>query len=110
MRPLPKRKDCGGFARTSIPFVLHSSDLPSQNPDCVLCARPKRDREKKALYPLADSFLRVCKPTEGQGWVHLACAVFVPEVTFSDAKRLRVVEGISTIPAHRWSTVRNSPT
>ena len=74
----------------------------------MLCAKPKRDREKKSLYPPADSFLRVCKPTEGQGWVHLACAVFVPEVTFSDAKRLRVVEGISTIPTHRWSTVRSS--
>ncbi|KAI0287346.1 hypothetical protein BC826DRAFT_917324 [Russula brevipes] len=76
----------------------------SLNPDCVLCARPKRERDKKASYPPADSFLRVCKPTEGQGWVHLACAVFVPELTFSDAKRLRIVEGISTIPTHRWST------
>jgi hypothetical protein len=38
--------------------------------------------------------------------VHLACAVFIPEVSFSDAKRLRIVEGISTIPTHRWSTVR----
>jgi hypothetical protein len=80
---------------------------PSQNGECVLCARPKRERDKKALYPPADSFLRVCKPTEGQGWVHLACAVFIPEITFSDAKRLRIVEGISTIPIHRWSTVRN---
>lgn len=77
-----------------------------QNPDCVLCARSKRDREKRAVHPTADSFLRVCKPTEGQGWVHLACAVFIPEVSFSDAKRLRMVEGISTIPTHRWSTVR----
>ena len=76
----------------------------------MLCARPKRERErdKKAFYPPADSFLRVCKPTEGQGWVHLACAVFVPELTFSDAKRLRIVEGISSIPNHRWSTVCNS--
>jgi hypothetical protein len=76
----------------------------SLNSDCVLCARSKRDREKRVVYPPADSFLRVCKPTEGQGWVHLACAVFIPEVSFSDAKRLRIVEGISTIPTHRWST------
>ncbi|KAN0109125.1 hypothetical protein V8E52_009647 [Russula decolorans] len=76
----------------------------SLNAECVLCARTKRERDKKALHPPADSFLRVCKPTEGQGWVHLACAVFIPEITFSDAKRLRIVEGISTIPTHRWST------
>jgi hypothetical protein len=81
----------------------------SQNPDCVLCARSKRERDKKALHPPADSFLRVCKPTEGQGWVHLACAVFIPEISFSDAKRLRIVEGISTLPTHRWSTVRSNP-
>lgn len=72
----------------------------------MLCPRPKRERDKKAFHPPADSFLRVCKPTEGQGWVHLACAVFVPEISFSDAKRLRIVEGISTIPTHRWSAVR----
>ena len=40
--------------------------------------------------------------------MHLACAVFIPEVTFSDAKRLRIVEGISTIPFHRWAIVRNT--
>jgi hypothetical protein len=109
MRPLPKRKDSRGLARTSLSRYsarLHHRS-PSQNPDCVLCARPKRERDKKAFHPPADSFLRVCKPTEGQGWVHLACAVFVPEITFSDAKRLRIVEGISSIPTQRWSTVRN---
>ena len=88
--------------------ILHDQWL-SQNPDCILCSRPKRERDKKALHPPADSFLRVCKPTEGQGWVHLACAVFIPEISFSDAKRLRIVEGISTLPTHRWSTVRSSP-
>ena len=91
------------------PCPLHDQPL-FQNPDCVLCARPKRERDRKTLHPPADSFLRVCKPTEGQGWVHLACAVFLPEIMFSDAKRLRIVEGISTIPTHRWSTVRSSPT
>ncbi|KAI0259433.1 hypothetical protein BC834DRAFT_833552 [Gloeopeniophorella convolvens] len=71
----------------------------SLNSDCVLCAR-----RRHATPPPADSFLRVCKPTEGQGWVHLACAVFVPEVSFADARRLRAVEGISTVPTHRWAT------
>ncbi|KAI0042738.1 hypothetical protein FA95DRAFT_1590696 [Auriscalpium vulgare] len=72
--------------------------------DCVLCPRPRRDRKNKDPFPQPDSFLRACKPTEGQGWAHVACAVFTPELTFSDAARLRVVEGVSAIPHNRWST------
>jgi hypothetical protein len=52
-----------------------------------------------------NSYLYACKPTEGQGWAHILCAVFIPEPSFTDASRLRLVEGISTIPVHRWSTV-----
>jgi hypothetical protein len=57
------------------------------------------------IWPTPDSFLRACKPTEGQGWVHILCSVFVPEVTFTDATRLRAAEGISTIPRQRWTSV-----
>ncbi|EGO22633.1 hypothetical protein SERLADRAFT_451461 [Serpula lacrymans var. lacrymans S7.9] len=71
----------------------------SLNTQCVLC--PRRKASKK---PAADSFMRACKPTEGQGWVHVLCSVFTPEVTFTDVSRLRLVEGISTIPRQRWST------
>ncbi|TFY78651.1 hypothetical protein EWM64_g5362 [Hericium alpestre] len=77
----------------------------SFNTECLLCARPRRDRKNKdAIYPPADTYLRACKPTEGQGWAHIVCSVFIPEVQFSDATRLRLVEGISTIPGHRWSS------
>ncbi|KAA1470162.1 hypothetical protein DENSPDRAFT_835896 [Dentipellis sp. KUC8613] len=77
----------------------------SLNTDCVLCPPPRRDRRNKdGIMPPPDTFLRMCKPTEGQGWAHVLCAVFTPEVTFSDSSRLRVVEGISTIPSHRWSS------
>ncbi|KAI0923517.1 hypothetical protein AcV5_009037 [Taiwanofungus camphoratus] len=75
----------------------------SLNHDCLLCPRARRDYKKKAPYPPPDNFLRACKPTEGQAWVHVLCSVFIPEVTFSDANRLRLVEGISTIPQYRWS-------
>ncbi|KAJ3528710.1 hypothetical protein NM688_g7960 [Phlebia brevispora] len=71
-------------------------------PDCLLCPRIRRDPKKKALYPPPDTYLRACKPTEGQAWVHILCAVFIPEITFSDASRLRLVEGVSTIPQYRW--------
>ncbi|TFK48404.1 hypothetical protein OE88DRAFT_1634553 [Heliocybe sulcata] len=77
----------------------------SVNTDCLLCPRKKRDKRKRdQLFPLPDTYLRACKPTEGQGWAHVLCSVFIPETTYSDASRLRLVEGISTIPPHRWST------
>ncbi|RDX51269.1 hypothetical protein OH76DRAFT_1505916 [Lentinus brumalis] len=71
-------------------------------PDCLLCPRMRRDPKKKLIYPPPDSYLRACKPTEGQAWVHVLCSVFIPEITYSDAARLRLVEGISAIPQYRW--------
>lgn len=65
----------------------------------------RRDPKKKLIYPPPDSYLRACKPTEGQAWVHVLCSVFIPEITYSDANRLRLVEGISTMPTYRWENV-----
>lgn len=56
-------------------------------------------------WPPADTLLRACKPTEGQGWTHLLCAVFTPELTFTEASKLRLVEGMSTISKHKWMAV-----
>lgn len=74
----------------------------SMHTDCLLC--PRRKSKKKAQFPNADSFLRASKPTEGQGWAHVLCAVFTPEISFSDVSQLRLVEGISTIPKQRWAS------
>ena len=68
----------------------------------------RRDPKKKLIYPPPDSYLRACKPTEGQAWVHVLCSVFIPEITYSDASKLRLVEGISAIPVYRWQNVSNS--
>ncbi|KAF8075155.1 PHD-zinc-finger like domain-containing protein [Lyophyllum atratum] len=76
----------------------------SVNPDCLLCPRASAEEKKNTSYPPPDSFLRACKPTEGQGWVHVLCSVFTTELTFTDASRLRLVEGLSTISRHRWVT------
>lgn len=70
--------------------------------DCLLC--PRRKSKKKSQFPNADSFLRASKPTEGQGWAHVLCAVFTPEISFSDVSQLRLVEGISSIPKQRWAS------
>ena len=50
-------------------------------------------------------FLRARKPTEGQGWVHVLCSLFAPEVVYTDASRMRLVEGVSSISQARWETV-----
>jgi len=81
----------------------------SLNSDCLLCPRLRTDRRAAKILPSPDSFLRACKPTEGQGWVHVLCSVFMPEVSFTDAARLRVAEGVSTIPRQRWLSVSLQP-
>ncbi|KAF8892173.1 hypothetical protein BD779DRAFT_1670511 [Infundibulicybe gibba] len=73
----------------------------SVNPECLLCPRTGKEDKGK---PRPTDFLRASKPTEGQGWAHILCAVFSPELTFTDATRLRLVEGINTITRHRWAT------
>lgn len=80
--------------------VSHEAFL---NQDCLLCPRtPYTGAARTGAEPT--SFLRACKPTEGQGWAHILCAVFIPDLTFSNATRLRLVEGISTIAKQRWVT------
>ena len=81
----------------------------SLDTSCLLCPKVRRD-SKDGIYPPPDTFLRAQKPTEGQGWVHIICSVFIPELTFSDTMRLRLVEGISVINPHRWLTVSIDPT
>ncbi|KAJ7251328.1 hypothetical protein C8J57DRAFT_1437529 [Mycena rebaudengoi] len=81
------------------------SQEASLNSDCLLCPRERKGVVKKippgGIAP--DSYLHARKPTEGQGWTHVLCSVFIPELTFTDAARLRSVEGLSTITRHRWS-------
>ena len=86
----------------------HSYLIGHKKHDCLLCPRTRRDPKKKSLYPPPDTYLRACKPTEGQGWVHILCSVFIPEVTYTDATRLRRVEAISTIPSYRWMNVSST--
>jgi hypothetical protein len=78
-----------------------------KNSECLLCPRERKGVVKKVppggIAP--ESFLHARKPTEGQGWTHVLCSVFIPELTFTDASRLRCVEGLSSISRHRWTTV-----
>lgn len=74
-----------------------------------MCPRKRKDdRKKPGPVPRDDmdiGFLRARKPTEGQGWVHVLCSLFAPEVVYTDASRMRLVEGVSSISQARWETV-----
>ncbi|KAJ6519015.1 hypothetical protein C8R45DRAFT_1116957, partial [Mycena sanguinolenta] len=78
----------------------------SLNSECLLCPRKDKGIVQKAppgrIAP--ESFLHARKTTEGQNWTHVLCSVFIPELTFTDASRLRFVEGLSSITRHRWTT------
>ncbi|KAJ7066423.1 hypothetical protein C8F01DRAFT_981507 [Mycena amicta] len=80
----------------------------SLNPECLLCPRERKGIPKPLNLPNPppppDSYLHARKPTEGQGWTHVLCSVFISEITYTDATRLRCVEGLSSINRHRWTT------
>ncbi|EGE83325.1 PHD finger and BAH domain-containing protein, variant [Blastomyces dermatitidis ATCC 18188] len=42
------------------------------------------------------------KRTAGNNWVHVTCAVWVPEIKFGNAKELEPAEGFGLIPAERF--------
>ncbi|KAJ7251303.1 hypothetical protein C8J57DRAFT_1520648 [Mycena rebaudengoi] len=85
------------------PCQNEESQEASLNSDCLLSPRERKGVVKKippgGIAP--GSYLHARKPTEGQGWTHVLCSVFIPELTFTDAARLRSVEGLSTITRHR---------
>jgi hypothetical protein len=45
------------------------------------------------------------KPTTGNNWVHVYCAVFTPEIRFSNAQALAVAEGFQMIPPSRYEAI-----
>jgi hypothetical protein len=72
-----------------------------QDITCVLCPRklPKLVRPIKIrpkVMPDFD-FLDALKTTEGYKWAHILCSIFVPDITYADASRLKVAEGIMSI-------------
>ncbi|KKZ60186.1 hypothetical protein EMCG_05108 [[Emmonsia] crescens] len=42
------------------------------------------------------------KRTAGNNWVHVTCAVWVPEIKFGNAKELEPAEGFGLVPAERY--------
>lgn len=45
------------------------------------------------------------KRTTGNNWVHVHCAIWTPEIRFSNAQKLQVAEGFQLIPLARYEAV-----
>jgi len=83
--------------------------LTTQDPHCVLCPKDltaliNKIKSKKA--PSDFDILSAMKPTEGLRWAHILCSTWMPDVLFADAAKLKMVEGIMSLPEERWATVR----
>ncbi|CAL9695158.1 unnamed protein product [Knipowitschia caucasica] len=64
----------------------HCLQCPSRPADCVFC--PNRGG--------------ALKRTDDDRWGHVACAIWVPEVGFSDTVFIEPIDGVRNIPPARW--------
>lgn len=59
-----------------------------------------RQRQEAAGKPVGPR--EALKPTAGNNWIHVTCAIWTPEIKFGDAKQLEPVEGLGLIPAEKY--------
>lgn len=102
---------CARFAQTSshsnrilyvdLKGVVHDSHFV-QDTKCALCPPHPAERKKGAR---DSAFFRAAKPTEFRGWAHVLCSTFNHELEYTDARHMRLVEGIVSIPQRNYTQV-----
>lgn len=75
-------------------------------PDDEWLCRPCREGKKSVTCMLCPNLGGAFKPTSsGNSWAHVACALWIPEVSIGNVTTMEPVTKIKSIPASRWSLV-----
>ncbi|KAK9449506.1 uncharacterized protein V1518DRAFT_416183 [Limtongia smithiae] len=80
------------------PCVNDRAPEHSMTYDCALCPATADTVTTHAIRAPREAL----KVTSGHNWVHVLCAVWIPELKFTDAYSMREVEGIGVIPKARF--------
>ena len=62
-------------------------------------------RNKQMMLNRAMTPREPLKRTTGNNWVHVSCAVWMPEIRFSNAKIMEVAEGFQSIPPAKYDAI-----
>lgn len=75
-------------------------------PDDEWLCRPCREGKKSVTCILCPNLGGAFKPTSsGNSWAHVACALWIPEVSIGNVTTMEPVTKIKSIPASRWNLV-----
>jgi len=73
---------------------------------CDWCYSVRGDRSWKiGKCSLCTEFGGALKETEKGDWCHVVCALWLPETSFKDAKKMKPVIGVERIDRRRWNMV-----
>lgn len=86
--------------------LIKEASVPPLAQAIIIPERIMGRARKSASIPPANvsplGALDAMKPTECNNWTHFTCALFMPEVAFTEPERMRIVEGAGNLPFWRY--------
>ncbi|KAG4304934.1 hypothetical protein PORY_001609 [Pneumocystis oryctolagi] len=80
--------------------INDKSPIVSTDYECVLCSIHTHT-SSNSNPPSREAL----KQTSGNNWAHVACAIWIPELRFSNPSTLQPIEGIGAISLIRWQQI-----